>query len=71
MKPTPKHFFKSEHWSLQLLYLIGYVCLLFQVYFIFGNDPSIHTVVPVIGYSIVALFLFRWKNVSRKTQHPK
>lgn len=66
MKLTVKQFLKAEHWSLQLLYLIGIVCILFQLYFIFGNEPSKHTIVPVIGYSIVAILVYRHNLIKKK-----
>jgi|GEM_PF-1203373 hypothetical protein len=59
---TPKHFFKTEHIILKIIYLIGiisFVIHLFNASITSFNEENIEHLYSIIAYSIMTLFIVR------------
>jgi len=60
-------FFKNEHWSLKILYVIGLIAFLIHLFdFSIGNQD--YKILPVIAYSSMTIFFFRLVLAQRREQ---
>lgn len=66
---TQNNFFKREHLSLKVIYIIGLITFLIHFFdFSIGNQD--YKILPVIAYSSMTIFFFRlalaqWREKSK------
>jgi len=55
---TNRDFFKKEHWTLKILYVLGIIAFIIHL-FDFGLGFEKYTILPVIAYSSMTIFFLR------------
>lgn len=58
MKMTQNDFFKREHWSLKVLYVIGLIAFIIHLMDYF-NQSIEHKILSVIAYGSMTIFFIR------------
>ncbi|AMC10258.1 hypothetical protein Lupro_02865 [Lutibacter profundi] len=62
---TNKDFFKREHWSLKILYILGIIAFIIHLSDM-GLGNKDYKILPVIAYSSMTIFFFRLALAQRR-----
>jgi hypothetical protein len=65
MKMTQNDFFKREHWSLKVLYVIGLVAFIIHLMDYF-NESIEYKILSVIAYGSMTIFFLRLAFILRR-----
>jgi len=65
MKMTQNDFFKREHWSLKVLYVIGLIAFIIHLMDYF-NESIEHKILSVIAYGSMTIFFLRLAFIQRR-----